>query len=145
MIRDEAGDKFWAKHVWNNAVPNKIAVFAWKLINRALPTDDRIQSKGINLASRCWCCTNRTNESLHHLFIGSEMATALWSYFATIFEVNIQPDDSIYFRLLKWFRQVGCSTSIRRVEWGFLLSSSCGRSGSNEIEDAMEKTNPPTL
>nr|DAD42132.1 TPA_asm: hypothetical protein HUJ06_000362 [Nelumbo nucifera] len=47
MIRDEAGEKFWAKHV---LVPNKIAVFAWKLINRALPTDDRIQSKSINLA-----------------------------------------------------------------------------------------------
>ncbi|XP_058112005.1 uncharacterized protein LOC131255323 [Magnolia sinica] len=42
-----------------------------------------VKKKGIHLASSCVCCTDNSckEESLDHLFVDSEIAFALWSYF----------------------------------------------------------------
>lgn len=44
--------------VWNSRFFPNLGAFPWKLFRYALPVDSRIQSRGINLVSRCICCSN---------------------------------------------------------------------------------------
>lgn len=47
-----------------------------------MPIDDAIKKKGITLASRCCCCVQPTSETIHHLFITSDMARSVWQHFS---------------------------------------------------------------
>ncbi|GAA0174198.1 hypothetical protein LIER_27640 [Lithospermum erythrorhizon] len=42
--------------MWHQTIARKIFFLAWRLLQRWLPVDDVMQSKGINMASRCNCC-----------------------------------------------------------------------------------------
>lgn len=44
--------------------------------------DTRVQSRGISLVSGCHCCRDRSEETLFHLFILSEVARQVWKFFA---------------------------------------------------------------
>lgn len=52
-----------------------------------MPTEDRIQTRGIPLASRCHCCLNHQEESMQHLFLPSKIAMAVWKCFGDKFRM----------------------------------------------------------
>lgn len=77
--------RIWPSGIWRQILPPKITIFLWKLIQNAVPTDDRIRTRGVPLASRCHCCVRYHEESLKHLFIQSEVANSVWKFFGEIF------------------------------------------------------------
>lgn len=48
--------------------------------------DTNVRRKGICLASRCVCCCSPSLETLEHLFIGSDLAIAIYSFFVDKFQ-----------------------------------------------------------
>lgn len=62
-----------------------ISAFLWRVVKRALLVNDRIRSKGIQLASYCRCCEPPQDESIHHLFLQSASGRQVWDFFLPIF------------------------------------------------------------
>ncbi|MQL86848.1 hypothetical protein Taro_019383 [Colocasia esculenta] len=75
--------------LWHHAIPPRAAVFAWRLLHRAVPVDSRIVECGVPIVSMCSCCKAHAQESLDHLFIFSDNAKELWSWIAPLLSNHI--------------------------------------------------------
>ncbi|OVA03707.1 Reverse transcriptase zinc-binding domain [Macleaya cordata] len=93
----------FARFYWAKFVPNKLSVFFWRAINRAVPVDVRIQNCAISLASGCVCCTHMQIESFDHLFMHGGIAAPLWDYFATPFGIHRQDFSAFWDFIWAWF------------------------------------------
>lgn len=89
-IRNKADAVRWLKFIWHKYVNPKASILNWKIINKALPVDVMIQSRKVSLASKCVCCVNPNIETLDHLFVTSDMAVRVWTYFGGILNIRIQ-------------------------------------------------------
>ncbi|XP_070007918.1 uncharacterized protein [Nicotiana sylvestris] len=69
------------KMIWVKGLPFKISFFLWKVWKAKLPLDDFLRKIGYSLPSKCWCCADRKEESLVHLFYTSNAARSVWRYF----------------------------------------------------------------
>lgn len=86
----------WSKFLWHKGIPPNIGVFAWKLLHNGVPTDSRIMRMNIPYCSRCRCCTPPSIETTSHLFVHSQLATAIWSFLSKSFPISGSPT-SLYF------------------------------------------------
>ncbi|KAK4384650.1 putative ribonuclease H protein [Sesamum angolense] len=83
-----------------------MSIFLWRLLNDKIPVDLRIQSKGIQLASKCTCYNNI--ETLNHLFLDGPETSKLWDFFARKFNVILPSTNNITLLLSYWrFSSVG--------------------------------------
>ncbi|KAL1549169.1 hypothetical protein AAHA92_17303 [Salvia divinorum] len=86
-----------------------MSIFLWRLISNRIPVDVKLQWRKIELASKCYCCSERPNiEYLQHLFIQGEGAAKVWSKFDTWFLGRSYPlrrEDSIPDRLDIWSKR----------------------------------------
>ncbi|KAL3648874.1 hypothetical protein CASFOL_005277 [Castilleja foliolosa] len=105
----------WSNYIWNSHTPYRVNSFMWRLIRSALPTDDRIQRKGITLVSRCSCCVIPQNENVQHLFLKSEMAATLWDHFGKL--IRKPTNFNSVWHLLKFWSH----GSSRRSQMGILI------------------------
>lgn len=78
----------WSKYFWNKVLPTKMALFSWKLLNSAVPVDSVVMSLGFSMVSRCQCCEFPAAETLSHLFVTGQIATAVWTFFAPLFDLS---------------------------------------------------------
>lgn len=84
-------------------IPPRAGLFSWKLINRAVPIDCRLQNMGIHIASCCSCCQgNRDLEDFDHLFLTGEVAVALWSAVNPLLTVYRYTSGG-FLNWLRWF------------------------------------------
>ncbi|XP_020266726.1 uncharacterized protein LOC109842236 [Asparagus officinalis] len=90
--------------IWSTVTPFSAKLICWKIFHNILPVDMKAQHNGIALASKCVCCLNHKSESIEHLFVDSELAQSLWTYFSIIFAVPYLPAQSITTRIKWWFR-----------------------------------------
>lgn len=89
LIRQRAPSTHLAKSCWHMNVPLKMSIFLWKLTHNALPTDHAIQREGNHYASKCLCCpSNSSIEFNNHLFIASNIAKEVWSFFSNLLQVE---------------------------------------------------------
>ncbi|XP_058077361.1 uncharacterized protein LOC131225782 [Magnolia sinica] len=70
----------WGEKIWNKKVPPKISMLVWRVIKKALPTDDAIMTRGLQMASRCSCCHEELHytpsmETAAHIFLQSNQAS----------------------------------------------------------------------
>lgn len=72
----------WNRYVWNCFTPYRANTFNWRVFQNALPVDQNVQHKGIPLASMCVCCATPKIETCEHLFIHSDLARGVRSFFA---------------------------------------------------------------
>ncbi|KAK6791473.1 hypothetical protein RDI58_010554 [Solanum bulbocastanum] len=52
--------------------------------------DEVVQSMGINLVSRCWCCIQPKSETMSHLFLTSYTAAKLWRLFDNVADTSLE-------------------------------------------------------
>src|SRR3954465_13362399 len=91
LVRMKEVKTIIAKSCWHKHVELKISLFLWKLSHYAIPTDLAVSKKGIYLPSKCHCCTRSPqSEFNNHLFLTSETAHAVWSYFANMLNINCE-------------------------------------------------------
>ncbi|KAL2227910.1 UNVERIFIED_CONTAM: putative ribonuclease H protein [Sesamum indicum] len=77
-----------------------MSVFMWRLINDKLPVDEKLQKKGIQLASKCSCYNHV--ESLQHVFIEGNGIRCVWEHFAKKFNMHLPNTDNIVLLLNYW-------------------------------------------
>jgi hypothetical protein len=66
----------WHK-IWALQCPNKVKTFAWSLAHNNLPLKRRIESRGIELDTKCLMCW-RFDEDTGHLFFMCKFARGVW-------------------------------------------------------------------
>lgn len=88
----------WAKCIWHLVIPPSKSLLLWKLLLNKLPTDDNLVRRGCQLPSICNLC-GLHQETAVHLFIHCPFATKLWSWFASIINLNCSFDS--YMNILK--------------------------------------------
>ncbi|KAI3473497.1 hypothetical protein Pfo_031457, partial [Paulownia fortunei] len=64
-----------------------MSVFLWRLAHDWIPADFRLQRKGLQLASKCQCCSSL--ESIQHIFISGDCAKEVWEHFANTFHIRL--------------------------------------------------------
>lgn len=87
-IRSPGHKRAWVARTWHTTLPPKITSFIWKLMRHTIPLDGRIMERGIQLASQCRCCKQKSSEDLCHLFLHSEIAREVWRCFGEIFRLQ---------------------------------------------------------
>ncbi|XP_058082424.1 uncharacterized protein LOC131230531 [Magnolia sinica] len=83
----------------------------WKTLSKAVPVDAVVQSKGIQLASRCYYCDmsppsghpKHNTKTLLHSFMEGDLATAIWQHFAMNMGFHLQRALSVEQRLHQWW------------------------------------------
>ena len=92
-----------AKFCWHKHIALKISLFIWKLLHNGIPTDLAISNKGITITSKCHCCRIAPNSEFNtHLFINSEVGTAVWKFYANLLDINDHAQ-TIPHMLTKWW------------------------------------------
>ncbi|MQM10895.1 hypothetical protein Taro_043794 [Colocasia esculenta] len=78
--------------IWNHSFNPRASLFGWRILQRVVPTDDRIADCGIYLASSCSCCADPSIEDMDHLFHKGELPVVLWKWACPLFHsLNIGP------------------------------------------------------
>ena len=57
--------------IWNEGMTPTISIFIWRLLYGRLSVDEKLQHRGIELASRCQCFQSPSFESFSHVFLSS--------------------------------------------------------------------------
>ncbi|KAL2248543.1 UNVERIFIED_CONTAM: putative ribonuclease H protein [Sesamum indicum] len=99
-LRQTRATQQLVKEIWSPFVTPTMSVFMWRLINDKLPVDEKLQKKGIQLASKCSCCNHV--ESLQHVFIEGNGIRCVWEHFARKFNMNLPNTDNIVLLLNYW-------------------------------------------
>ncbi|GJY59623.1 zinc knuckle CX2CX4HX4C containing protein [Tanacetum coccineum] len=85
---------------WNNTLPIKINIFAWRLALDRLPTRFNLDSRGVDLdLIRCVICDDAI-EMTQHLFVNCTISNSLWSMVTRWWGFDDHPMD--VGNLLKW-------------------------------------------
>ena len=73
---------------WNKAIPIKVNISSWRILNERLPTRSNLDQRGIDLHStRCPVCDNDIETEVH-LFIFCEVALDTWSKVLTWWKIQ---------------------------------------------------------
>lgn len=87
LIRSRSSKNAWAAITGNNLQNPSASCFCWKFFQKKLPLNNRAQSLGVSLASRCPFCS-RNQETASHLFFSCTFAHKLWSWLFSSVEAN---------------------------------------------------------
>jgi ribonuclease HI len=75
---------FWGLKIWQRWIPSKVSIFMWKLLQGALPVDSNLIRLQIPIVSKCSCCLSHPQvEDIDHLFLHSDIAHKVWSFFGS--------------------------------------------------------------
>lgn len=105
----------WTGIIWNLFISQWINAFMWRLFSNALSVDAAIQNKGVMLASQCCCCSQPRIETLHHFFVSSDLASAIWNHFSLILQLPYQASS------IRHFISVWLVNSSRRSQLGITI------------------------
>lgn len=65
------------KEVWKLNIIPKIQHFLWKVISGAIPTTERLRTRGVKSNAECQCCCLE-DESINHMLCECQYSKAVW-------------------------------------------------------------------
>ncbi|KAK2641265.1 hypothetical protein Ddye_023028 [Dipteronia dyeriana] len=77
----------WHEWFWNKSLPKKVSMCNWRAWFQSLATDERVQNKGISLATACDCCVPKARESIDHVLVKSQIASRVWEFASRLLKV----------------------------------------------------------
>ncbi|XP_071940464.1 uncharacterized protein [Coffea arabica] len=77
-----------------------------------LPLDDVVRGLGVQVASKCFCCTAAAGETLEHVFSTGQITTAAWAYFQNICGI-VHSGSGTRSHLLAWWLSSPASGRLR--------------------------------
>ncbi|XP_042033147.1 uncharacterized protein LOC121779791 isoform X2 [Salvia splendens] len=107
QVRHRGEEREVFKIIWNKSITPTISVFMWRLLANRLPIDEKLQWRGVAMASKCRCCAIPKSESRLHLFVNGEAAKGVWDHFASWFpqaKAFVWPRNNVE-RRLRWWQQ----------------------------------------
>ncbi|XP_055814563.1 uncharacterized protein LOC129884258 [Solanum dulcamara] len=90
------------RFMWIKGMPFKISFFMWRCWKYKIPTDDVLKKMNFILVSKCWCCINPREETIHHIFLTSETAKRTWSFFCKAAGIRME-GVQLQQLILKWW------------------------------------------
>jgi hypothetical protein len=81
------GSCFPWKSVWQNQAPSRAVFFAWSAALGKILTLDNLRKMQVIMVDRC-CMYKRSRESVDHLLLHCDVASALWSALFTCFGLS---------------------------------------------------------
>ncbi|KAM7461730.1 hypothetical protein LguiA_029851 [Lonicera macranthoides] len=102
VCRFKRSSLYFSKLIWHHIIPLKWSTLAWIAVNKRLPLDDVIKRRGIQLASRCNCCSCPKQESIKHVFVSSRMAQSVWSHFEEVLSIHSR-GSRLQLKLNEWW------------------------------------------
>lgn len=100
LLRDVKPKSHMFASIWSPYLTPTISVFWWKTLHGWLPVDNRIQSKGLILASKCQCCRNQ--ETIAHVLLHNKEVNKAWKWFSNMLLVPCLPQHTLATRLQAW-------------------------------------------
>lgn len=79
---------YCSKWFWHPNLPKKISICIGKAKYKFLVVDNKIQTYGIILASKCDCCLKPKYETIDHVLCTREVARGVWSLAAKLLGIN---------------------------------------------------------
>lgn len=67
-IRRRGTPSLLLSRVWEVPITLEAKVLVWRMIKQIIPVDTIVKKQRIQLASKCVCCAQPQEESIHHLF-----------------------------------------------------------------------------
>ncbi|XP_042485259.1 uncharacterized protein LOC122065524 [Macadamia integrifolia] len=93
----------WFSLIWGKKMQPRVSIFGWRMVHDKLPTDDAIQKKGIDLASKCSLCGMEAETSTH-IFLQCSYSEDIWLFFCGCFNVPWKKAGTMS-DFLKWWRR----------------------------------------
>lgn len=109
-IRHRGANEQLFNNMWTKGLTFKISFLLWRAWMARIPTDDIIQKMGINMVSKCWCCTEHQRETINHIFLTAPIAQKVWRLFSNCagIENRLQLSEIV----IKWWTYP-CKAKIR--------------------------------
>lgn len=79
IYRDKLVSLRWKKKLWNQFIPPKLSVLAWKITSNRLLTGDVLCKKGIIPASVCIGCISGAMEDATYLLLQCTTSSNMWA------------------------------------------------------------------
>ncbi|XP_039038060.1 uncharacterized protein LOC120175520 [Hibiscus syriacus] len=123
-IRPKSQKVPWHNLLWFPLHIPKHCLIVWMAIQDRLPTRDRLQNMGINIAALCVNCSNYP-ETRNHLFADCSLADRLWNIILNVNGMNashLSWNEMVYRAITswKWKSQI---TSIVKIAWSAFIYS----------------------
>ncbi|XP_071920617.1 uncharacterized protein [Coffea arabica] len=106
LIRQRRNLSLVWRGIWCPLLPLKMSYLVWRILAGFLPLDDKLRSRGFSLASRCDCCGD-SQESLHHIFVQGNLASAVWKHFFRACGIPWTSFSCVSSLLVVWFQSSG--------------------------------------
>lgn len=87
-IRHKEKENKIYKCIWVKGLLFKVAFLMRRLWKLKIPMDDRFKRWGMEGLSKCWCWENPSQETMNHVFLRSNIANRIWSYFSSFAGLN---------------------------------------------------------
>ncbi|XP_026398784.1 uncharacterized protein LOC113294614 [Papaver somniferum] len=84
LIRKKYNKVDWARHVWNPVLHPTTSSNIWKIVQGVCATDEKMQGKGFNLASKCYICGKDT-DNIEHISWKCNFSQLIWEWLGGIF------------------------------------------------------------
>ncbi|XP_060210477.1 uncharacterized protein LOC132637406 [Lycium barbarum] len=89
--------------IWMPTTNGKFTTSSKMLKNKnKLPFDNNISRYGIEVDTKCCCCTEAKDETIHHTFLDGELARKMWNYFGIPLGIPWKPG-TIKTLIIKWW------------------------------------------
>ncbi|XP_058080640.1 uncharacterized protein LOC131228795 [Magnolia sinica] len=93
-----------------------MTAFRTKMAWGAVPVDDAVKTRGVQLVSKCYYCFQDSNdqpdiETINHTFLFSGRAASVWRHFAREYGVTLSSGGSVLERLATWWDSRATTTN----------------------------------
>ncbi|KAF6164473.1 hypothetical protein GIB67_025299 [Kingdonia uniflora] len=77
---------WWWRYTWRKCLHPSLSGLAWRLMNQILPTDEKVQRKGIPITSVCVHCGSNA-ETEDHIFFECPTTKVMWVWVTNAFQL----------------------------------------------------------
>uniref|UniRef100_A0A1D1YXA1 V-type ATP synthase beta chain n=1 Tax=Anthurium amnicola TaxID=1678845 RepID=A0A1D1YXA1_9ARAE len=95
VVRSQRVYHFPFKVLWHPIIPRKMSFFVRCALFNRMAVDAEVQKLGILLPEACICCEQRHEESVSHLLLYGDWASAVWSFFGSALNIHISNSDTL--------------------------------------------------
>lgn len=84
------------KHIWSSAMPLRLSIFGWHLLNGLLPFPEIFRQFSFHLPFNCFVPHCLAEDSIQHCFLHCSFARIVWQFFAQQLQIQFGLDADVF-------------------------------------------------